>query len=100
MPGAADEYLTAGRRFQRVRSVGDVPGQQRGDAGWADARPAAPAAGDVAGVGEVEHAAPVNAERRGDAAAGEDDQRPGSWRARRLVRRPAYLSGDPRVDRG
>src|ERR1700683_364612 len=100
MPGAADEYLTAGRRFQRVRSVGDVPGQQRRDAGVADARPAAPAAGDVAGVGEGEHAAPAGAEGRGDAAAGEGDERPGSWRAWRLVRRPAYLPGDPRVDGG
>src|SRR5215467_7567029 len=79
--GAADEHLAVGRGFQRVGDVGDVARQQRGDAGVADAGPATPPGGYVAGVGEVEHAAPVVAEGRGDAAAGEGDQRPGSGRA-------------------
>src|SRR6202034_4581718 len=84
--GAADEHLAVGRGFQWVRGVGDVTGQQRGDAGVTDAGPAAPPGGHVTGVGEVEHAAPVSAEWRGDAAAGEGDERRRPWRARRLVR--------------
>jgi DNA-binding CsgD family transcriptional regulator len=96
--GAADEYLAVGGELKRIRGVGDVPGQQRGHAGVADAGAAAPAGGDVAGVGEVEHAAPVIAEGRGDAAAGEGNERPAAGRARRLVRRPAGLPGDPRAD--
>src|SRR6516164_709993 len=75
--GAADEHLSVGGGFQRGRSVGDVAGQQGSDAGVADPGPAAPPSGNVAGVGEVEHAAPFVAEGRGDATAGEGDQRPG-----------------------
>src|SRR6516162_4987142 len=71
--GAADEHLSVGGGFQRGGGVGDLAGQQGGDAGVADPGPAAPAGGDVAGVGEVEHAVPVAAEGCGDAAAGEGD---------------------------
>jgi hypothetical protein len=82
--GAADEHLPIGRGFQRGGGVGDAAGQQRRDAGVADAGPAAPPGGDVAGIGEVEHATP-DAERRGDAAAGEGDLGPLSL----------FLSGEP-----
>ena len=50
-PGAADEHLAVGRRFQRVRGVGDAAGEQGRGAGVADTGPAAPAGRDVAGVG-------------------------------------------------
>src|SRR5215469_924285 len=83
--GAADQHLSAAGGFQRGRGVGDVTGQQRRDAGVADAGPATPPGGDVAGVGKVEHAAPVVAEGRGDATAGEGDQWPGTGRAGWLV---------------
>ncbi len=96
-PGAADEYLAVCGELKRVRGVSDVTGQQRSDAGVADAGPAAPASGDVAGVGEVEHAVPVIPEGRGDAAAGEGNERPAAWRARWLVRRAAGLPADPRA---
>jgi DNA-binding CsgD family transcriptional regulator len=94
--GAADEDLAVGGELERIRGVGDVPGQQRSDAGVADAGAAAPAGGDVAGVGQVEHAAPVVAELRGDAAAGEGNERPVAvLGSRRLVRRLTGVRGDP-----
>src|SRR6266702_3156258 len=89
--GAADEYLPVSWEFQRVGGVGDVAGEQGRHAGVADAGAAAPAGVDVAGVGEFEHAACAGAKWCGDAAAGEGDLGPGSWRPGRLVGWPAGL---------
>src|SRR6266508_5613021 len=51
--GAADQHLALGGRLERGRAVAHLAGEQRRHAGVADTGPAAPAGGDVAGVGEV-----------------------------------------------
>src|SRR5262249_32211209 len=79
-PGAADAHFTVGGGLQRGGGVGDVAGQQGCDAGVANPGPAAPPGGDLAGVGEIEHAAPFVAKGRGDAAAGEGNQGPRTQR--------------------
>src|SRR5262245_28276844 len=98
--GATDENLPVGWRFQGRGGVGDVAGQQGRDAGMADPGPAAPPGRDIAGVGELEHTALVGAEGRGDAAASEADQWPGSAWIWWLVGWPAILLGEPWVDGG
>src|SRR6266536_3593097 len=79
--GAADEHLSVGRRFQRVRGVADGAGQQGRGAGVADAGPAAPPGGDVAGVGELEPAAPkrVAMPLRAKVTIGPVPAGPGGW---------------------
>src|SRR5215469_9157645 len=67
--GAADEHFPVGGRFERIRGVADVAGQQRCDAGVADPGATAPAGGDVAGLGEFEDAALTVGERGGYPAA-------------------------------
>src|SRR5262249_30852074 len=99
-PGAADEHLPVIGGFQRLRRVADITGQQWRGARVAYPGPAAPPGGDVAGVGQVEHAARAVVERGGDARAGEGHQRPAARWSRWLVRWPAALPGDAGVDRG
>ena len=70
--GAAREDLPAGRRLERLGGVTDVAGQQWRCAGVADAGAARPAGGNVAGVGQVQHAAvgPHRPGRLGGTAGG------------------------------
>ena len=66
--GAAREDLPAGRRLERLGGA-DVAGQQWRCAGVADTGAAGPAGGNVAGAGQVQHAAVGGAEGHGQTAA-------------------------------
>src|ERR1700733_2093601 len=59
------------------------------------ARPAAPPAGYIAGIREIEEAVPAVAERRRDAAAGKGNQRACAWLSRRRVGCPDSLADNP-----
>src|SRR4051794_16494141 len=86
--GAADERASIRGRFDRVRAVVDVAGDDGGLAAVADAGPAGPAHGDVAGLGELEQAGVVAAPWDGEIAACELDRRAASGLAGGWVGRP------------
>src|SRR5882757_8100777 len=98
--GAAEERLPGAGQLQRGRGVADVAGEDRRDAGVADAGAARPSGGDVAGVGELEQRAVLAGPPGREAAAGEGDLRSDAGRSGWLVRRRVPGVRQTGVDRG
>src|ERR1700735_1649922 len=73
--GAADEHAAVLRGLERVGPVADLAAHQPGDAGMADAGPAAPPDRDVARLGELEEAGEGRIPPNGQVAAAERDPR-------------------------